>query len=118
MAGPEVMRIFVPISLATVFAALFGVVLLFSLLGRHVTGVFDRSFIMEMVRTLLLNIPLALAAFGLDALIPPAFGTLRVFLRLALVSVCCLAVYILCILLLGGKREKAALKQLKGLIKR
>ena len=106
------------LALATVFAALFGVVLLFSLLGRHVTGVFDRSFIMEMVRTLLLNIPLALAAFGLDALIPPAFGTLRVFLRLALVSVCCLAVYILCILLLGGKREKAALKQLKGLIKR
>ena len=106
------------LALATVFAAMFGVMLLFILLGRHVTGVFDKAFIMDMVRTLLLNLPLALAAFGLNMLLPPAFGTLRVFLRLALVSVCCLAVYGLSLALLGGRREKAALKQLKGLIKR
>ena len=73
---------------------------------------------MDMVRTLLINLPLALAAFGLDALLPPAFGTFRVFLRLALISVCCLAVYGLSLAVLGGKREKAALRQLKGLLKR
>ncbi|MCR4622259.1 MAG: murein biosynthesis integral membrane protein MurJ [Clostridiales bacterium] len=106
------------LALATVFAAMFGVILLFSLLRKHVSGVFDKTFIMDMVRTLLLNLPLALAAFGLDALIAPAFGTFHVFLRLALISVSALAVYGVSIVLLGGKREKAALRQLKGIIKR
>ena len=81
------------LAFATGIAALVGVILLFALLRRKVKGMFDRKFVLDLMKLVLCNVPMFIVCFIMSRLIPETYGTLYVFLRLAAIAVVSLGVY-------------------------
>ena len=92
------------LALATGIAALIGVILLIRGLNKKVSGVFDRAYVLKLVRLTLANVPVALVSLLLCR-INQSYGTLYVFLRLAWVTIAALCVYMISILIIGGRDE-------------
>ena len=106
------------LALATGIAALAGVILLFYNLRRKISGLFDRHFALQLLRLALSCAPMLLFTLWLSRAYPEAFGTGRVFLRLAVITLSSLIVYVLTLLLTDRKRALSLIKQLRTRIKR
>lgn len=100
------------LAFATAIAALLGVILLFAFLRRKVKGMFDRKFVFDIAKLLLCNVPVFAVSMILSRVLPEAYGTLRVFLRLALVAIASLTAYAAVILLTDRKTALAAVNKI------
>ncbi len=101
------------LALATGIAALTGVILLFVRLRREMPGIMDRGFALGLFKTLCFSLIAGAVTFGLGRLLPEAFGTARVFFRLALIALSSLAVYAALLIAFDRQRARQLLKRFK-----
>ncbi|MBQ4450836.1 MAG: murein biosynthesis integral membrane protein MurJ [Clostridia bacterium] len=100
------------LALATGIAAFVGVILLFVKLKKKVSGLFGKDFVLELMRIAAMSLPVLAAALLLSRILPEAYGTGRVFLRLALISLISLGVYAALLLLADKKRLQSVISRL------
>ena len=100
------------LALATGIAAFIGVILLFVRLRKKVIGIFDKRFVLELLRTSCMTIPVLAVALVLSRVIPQAYGTWRVFIRLALISVASISVYAATLLFADRQRLNRLISRL------
>ena len=112
-----ILRIFMGVNglaLSTGIAALAGVILLIMRMSRILPGVFTGAFVKDLGKVLLANIPVFIVAYAFAHFVPDAFGTLKLFVWLALMAVAALSVYgISALALTGLSLKKLAKKILK-----
>ncbi len=106
------------LAFATGIAALSGVVLLFVKLRKKLRGLMDRRFVFEMLRLIAACVPMLLFTLWLAGVYPPCFGTGRVLLRLAVITLSSLIIYVITLMLLDRKRAMELFRQALKRIKR
>jgi len=100
------------LALATGIAALAGVCQLVWRLNRLLPGVFTGKFIFELLRVAAASVPVLICALLMSRLLPDAFGLGSLFIWLAGVTACSLAVYAVTSAVLGGINIKTILRRL------
>ena len=106
------------LAFATGIAALVGVILLCVKLRKKISGLFNRAFVLDLLKLLASCAPMLVLTLWFSRLYPPAFGTGQVFIRLIVIALCSLVVYAATLAVIDRKRAAALCKQIISRIKR
>lgn len=81
------------LALATFIASAVGMLVMFALLRKRFKGLGFKAILPDFIRIVLATLLCGATCMGINQLLPEAFGTFRVFVRLAITSIGALGVY-------------------------